>query len=82
MDTPERAPGQTGPDPLVRRCERDVRPTDYAEPFARAARQLLIGDVAPRPAWLQAVFDGASVQRLRTAGRSAPQDALAALSAA
>jgi pimeloyl-ACP methyl ester carboxylesterase len=41
-----------GCDPAVRRLERDVRPPDYAEAFARAARRVLLseGDF-PRPPW-------------------------------
>jgi pimeloyl-ACP methyl ester carboxylesterase len=44
-----------GCDPAVRRLERDLRPPDYAEAFARAARRLLLadGDFA-RPPWWEA----------------------------
>lgn len=52
--TPERAPGQPGPDPVVARCSWDVRPSDYAEAFARAAGPLLVADVADPPPWLRA----------------------------
>jgi hypothetical protein len=42
-----------GCDPAVRRLERDLRPPDYAEPFARAAQRLLFaaGEPAPPPWW-------------------------------
>ena len=45
-----------GCDPAVRRLERDLRPPDYAEAFAQAARRLLLaeGDFA-RPPWWEAV---------------------------
>jgi pimeloyl-ACP methyl ester carboxylesterase len=45
-----------GCDPAVRRLERDVRPPDYAEAFARAARRLLLaeGDFT-QPPWWEAV---------------------------
>jgi pimeloyl-ACP methyl ester carboxylesterase len=48
-----------GSDPAVRRLERDIRPPDYAEAFARAARRLLLseGDFA-RPPWWEAVRAG------------------------
>jgi len=42
-------------DPLVSVLERDVRPADYAESFARAAsRILLLEDGEPRPPWWEA----------------------------
>jgi pimeloyl-ACP methyl ester carboxylesterase len=49
-------PPLPGCDPAVRRLERDPRPPDYAEAFARAARLLLLaeGDFA-RPPWWEAV---------------------------
>jgi pimeloyl-ACP methyl ester carboxylesterase len=45
-----------GCDPAVRRLERDIRPPEYAEAFARAARGLLLaeGDF-PQPPWWQAI---------------------------
>lgn len=45
-----------GCDPAVRRLERDIRPPDYAEAFARTARRLLLaeGDFT-QPPWWQAV---------------------------
>jgi hypothetical protein len=54
-----------GSDPAVRRLERDFRPPDYAEAFARAARRLLFadGEPAPPPWW--------------TAARAAPPSAAA-----
>jgi len=49
-------PPLPGCDPAVRRLERDLRPPDYAEAFAKGARRLLLaeGDFA-RPAWWDAV---------------------------
>jgi pimeloyl-ACP methyl ester carboxylesterase len=48
----ELAPPLPGCDPAVRRLERDIRPPDYAGPFARAARRLLLAeDGSPRPPW-------------------------------
>lgn len=45
-----------GCDPAVRRLERDVRPPEYAEAFARAAGRLLLADGDfPQPPWWQAV---------------------------
>jgi len=45
-----------GCDPAVRRLERDVRPPEYAEAFARAAGRLLLAEGDFRqPAWWQAV---------------------------
>lgn len=46
-------PPLPGCDPAVRRLERDPRPPDYAEAFARAARRLLLaqGDFAAPPWW-------------------------------
>jgi pimeloyl-ACP methyl ester carboxylesterase len=51
-----------GCDPAVRRLERDIRPPDYAESFARAARRLLLaeGDF-PQPPWWQAVRSSPTV---------------------
>jgi pimeloyl-ACP methyl ester carboxylesterase len=52
-----------GCDPAVRRLERDLRPPDYAEAFARAARRLLLaeGDFA-RPPWWEAVLASPSAE--------------------
>jgi len=49
-------PPLPGCDPAVRRLERDVRPPEYAEAFARAAGHLLLaeGDF-PQPPWWRAV---------------------------
>jgi pimeloyl-ACP methyl ester carboxylesterase len=45
-----------GCDPAVRRLERDIRPPDYAEAFARAARRVLLAEGDFRqPPWWQAV---------------------------
>lgn len=58
--TPPRACAEAPPDPMVVRCERDLRPVYYAEEFARAARRLLIPSPAapherePMPPWLEA----------------------------
>ena len=45
----------TGTDPLVARCDGDMRPTEYAASFAQAARPLLfsssVGVDRPAPAW-------------------------------
>ncbi len=43
-------------DPAVRILDRDVRPVDYVEPFAHAARcLLLLEDEQPRPPWWEAI---------------------------
>jgi hypothetical protein len=76
-----------GSDPAVRRLEWDLRPPDYADAFARAARRLLLasGEPAPPP-WWEAVcasptaeaapgdLAGALAQLARVA-REAPQRA-------
>ncbi|MBI4518709.1 MAG: alpha/beta hydrolase [Deltaproteobacteria bacterium] len=50
-------------DPLVRALARDVRPPDYAAPFAHAARRLLLlEDGTPRPPWWQAVRQAPGAQ--------------------
>jgi len=50
-----RRPGVADTDLMVRTLERDVRPVDYAEGFARAAeRILLLEDGEPRPPWWEA----------------------------
>jgi pimeloyl-ACP methyl ester carboxylesterase len=50
FETGER--GSEAYDPMVSVLDRDVRPVDYVEPFARAARRLLLVEDAaePRPA--------------------------------
>ena len=50
------APREAGEcDPMVHSLDRDVRPVDYAEPFAHAARRLLLlEDGTPRPPWWEA----------------------------
>jgi pimeloyl-ACP methyl ester carboxylesterase len=50
-----RLPGEPSPDPLVRRCTRDVRPRYYVEAFARGAGRLLIADLTDPPCWLTVV---------------------------
>lgn len=52
LSAPARRDGAPGPDPLVSRCERDVRPLYYAEEFARAARRLHVAPVSDPPPWL------------------------------
>ena len=75
ISAPPRIPGSTWPDPLVRRCSRDVRPADYVEEFARAAGPLLIGAVGEEPGWL-----GVAQQHGRTQPAGAdPRQALRAL---
>jgi pimeloyl-ACP methyl ester carboxylesterase len=63
-----------GCDPAVRRLERDLRPPDYAEAFAREARRLLLaeGDF-PQPPWWAAV-------RACPSAAPAPPDLAGALS--
>lgn len=47
--------GQAGFDPMVRALDQYVRPVDYAEPFARAARRLLLAeDGTEVPPWWEA----------------------------
>ncbi len=78
IDTPERKPGEPGPDPLVARCDGDIRPVDYAEAFAEAIaganRRLLVGSTAERPAWLTAAMASGGVA-------DAPDDPASALRA-
>ncbi|HEX2484121.1 MAG TPA: alpha/beta hydrolase [Myxococcota bacterium] len=76
-----------GSDPAVRRLEWDLRPPDYADAFARAARRLLLADGgdAPPP-WWEAVRASPTAQaapgdvagalaQLARVGREAPQRA-------
>jgi pimeloyl-ACP methyl ester carboxylesterase len=52
-----------GCDPMVQSMERDVRPVDYAESFAHAARRLLlVEDGEPRPPWWEAARRSASAR--------------------
>jgi pimeloyl-ACP methyl ester carboxylesterase len=45
-------------DPMVVFLERDIRPLDYVEPFARQAQRLvLVEDGTPRPSWWNVVRD-------------------------
>ncbi|HUI25478.1 MAG TPA: alpha/beta fold hydrolase [Candidatus Kryptonia bacterium] len=56
MDQPTRDEPAGTHDPLVRVLDRDVRPPDYVEPFARAAHRLLLEeDGSTRPPWWEAV---------------------------
>ena len=62
-----------GFDPLLRACETDARPPDYARPFADAAQRLLFAeDGGARPPWWQAARAAASAE-------SAPGDPARAL---
>jgi pimeloyl-ACP methyl ester carboxylesterase len=50
-------------DPMLRACESDPRPPDYARAFADAARRLLLAeDGAARPPWWQAARAAASAE--------------------
>jgi pimeloyl-ACP methyl ester carboxylesterase len=72
-----RLPG--GPDPLTHACAGDVRPPDYAQPFAGAARRLLLAeDGSPRPPWWRAVAGEPSARRV-SADRATALAALGAL---
>jgi pimeloyl-ACP methyl ester carboxylesterase len=52
-------------DPLVRMLDLLVRPADYAEAFARAARRLLLAEGGPpRPPWWEAVRGSPSAEPL------------------
>lgn len=78
IGAPERKPGEPGPDPLVERCERDVRPVDYAQEFAAAAGPLWIAPMDPTPPWVAAAREhGQAVEAPSDAG-----EALAALASA
>jgi pimeloyl-ACP methyl ester carboxylesterase len=60
-------------DPLLRACETDPRPPDYARAFADAARRLLFAeDGSARPPWWQAARSAARAE-------TAPADPSAAL---
>lgn len=53
--TTRRSPGEA--DPLTHACALDIRPIDYAQAFATAARTLLVvPGVEPGPPWLDAVL--------------------------
>jgi pimeloyl-ACP methyl ester carboxylesterase len=54
-------------DPMVQALDRDVRPVDYAEPFAHAAhRLLLVEDGTPRPPWWEAARHSPSAAVIRS----------------
>ena len=56
-------PATNGCDPLVSFLDYDVRPTDYAESFARSAHTLLlVEDGTPRPPWWQTVAEIGTAQ--------------------
>jgi pimeloyl-ACP methyl ester carboxylesterase len=61
VEAKPREPGQGGPDPLVNRCARDIRPVDYVEAFAREAAPLLIPGMPVTPSWLETVLGHANV---------------------
>lgn len=65
----ERAPAPQSPppgcDPALAFLESDVRPVEYAAPFARKARRLLLlEDGGPRPPWWTAIADVDGVRRI------------------
>jgi pimeloyl-ACP methyl ester carboxylesterase len=63
LDASPRQPGMY--DPMAAALQYDVRPVDYAEPFARAARQLLLAeDGAPGPPWWDATRRSPSAERI------------------
>jgi pimeloyl-ACP methyl ester carboxylesterase len=56
-----------GCDPMVHTLDRDVRPVDYAEPFARAARRLLLVENGTlRPPWWAAARHSPSAEVIHT----------------
>jgi pimeloyl-ACP methyl ester carboxylesterase len=60
-------------DPMLRACETDPRPPDYARPYADAARRLLLAeDGGARPPWWEAARGAARAE-------PAPSDPAAAL---
>lgn len=65
-------------DPLTRACAFDIRPVDYAQGFAAAARVLLLArGVEPGPPWWDAVLGTPGVRTVAT-DRTAAIAALAA----
>ncbi len=57
---------RSGIDPLLAALEQDVRPPDYVEPFARAARRLLlVEDVATPPPWWQTAHTSPQAEVVR-----------------
>ena len=51
-------------DPMLRACETDPRPPDYARAFADAARRLLFAeDGGARPPWWEAARGAACAER-------------------
>jgi pimeloyl-ACP methyl ester carboxylesterase len=70
-----RRPGTCPFDPMVRLCEVDVRPVDYARTFAANARRLLLAeDGERRPPWWEAARQVPGAERV-------PADLPAALAA-
>ncbi len=63
---PRTARGHGVCDPMVRALEHDVRPIDYVEQFACAARRLLlVEDGDTRPPWWEAVRRSPSAETMR-----------------
>lgn len=74
LDAADRKPGEPGPDPLVERCDRDVRPVYYVQEFAAAAGPLSIAPMEPTPPWVAAAREHGQAS-------TAPADAGEALAA-
>ena len=63
----EATPASAACDPMVCTLEHDVRPVDYAESFAHAARRLLLVENGePRPAWWQAARRSPAAEAIHT----------------
>ncbi|MFI5365241.1 MAG: alpha/beta fold hydrolase [Candidatus Binatia bacterium] len=61
------APAHSAFDPLVGALDQYVRPVDYAEAFARAARRLLLAEDATEvPPWWEAARRSAAAQQVPT----------------
>jgi pimeloyl-ACP methyl ester carboxylesterase len=59
-------------DPLLRACETDARPPDYARAYADGARRLLLAeDGGARPPWWEAVRTAAAAERVPVAAAAA-----------
>jgi pimeloyl-ACP methyl ester carboxylesterase len=56
-------PGAGPPDPLVRRCSRDIRPCYYAQEFSRAAGPLLVASMPETPPWLETALEFGQASR-------------------
>jgi pimeloyl-ACP methyl ester carboxylesterase len=66
------APERAAFDPMLRACENDPRPPEYAKAYADAARRLLLADGSARPPWWEAARAAANAE-------PAPSDPAAAL---